>query len=427
MSKLAVYGGPRTLDPAEIKPWPPIDETDEKLVLDALHAEKQARGDHALAFEKEFAEWNGNRYALLTNSGTAALHMGLVGCGVGAGDHVLVTAYTWSSSATCILHHNAIPIFVDIDFDTINMDVDKIEAAITPRTKAIVAVNLHGLCLDYDKLLAVARKHGLKVVEDCCQAHGAQFHGKNCGTFGDCAAFSLNQNKCMCSGEGGVFVTDDEEVYQNASQLWSFGEVRKPEERRDYHAYALGWMYRNNELTAAFARAQLAKYPHHFEMLRRNGAVLNEILPGTRALIMPTEPEGFVHNWYNYNLRIDFQAAGWTGDRRRFRDAVNAALNAEGVPTSIWQQFILPEMTVFQAKNAYGGGFPWSIPGADEGVNYDPAQFPVAQRHCESYIALVMALRAPNGPDIAEKIALGIRKVFDNIGEIDPDRILPQQ
>ena len=186
-------------------------------------------------------------------------------------------------------------------------------------------------------------------------------------------------------------------------------------------------MYRNNELTAAFARAQLAKYPHHFEMLRRNGAVLTEILPGTRALIMPTEPEGFVHNWYNYNLRVDFQAAGWTGNRPRFRDAVNAALNAEGVPTSIWQQFILPEMTVFQAKNAYGGGFPWSIPGADEGVNYDPAQFPVAQRHCESYIALVMALRAPNGPDIAEKIALGIRKVFDNIGEIDPDRILPQQ
>ena len=92
--------------------------------------------------------------------------------------------------------------------------------------------------------------------------------------------------------------------------------------------------------------------------------------------------------------------------------------------TSVWQQFILPEMTVFQAKNAYGGGFPWSIPGADEGVDYNPARFPVAQRHRESYIALVMALRAPNGPEMAERIALAIRKVFDQIDQIDPDRIL---
>jgi dTDP-4-amino-4,6-dideoxygalactose transaminase len=424
MSKLAIYGGPKTIQAGEIKPWPPIDRTDEELVLNALHAEKQARGDHNIALEQEFAAWNGSRYALFTNSGTAALHMGLVGCGVGAGDHVLVTAYSWSSSATCILHHDAIPIFVDIDFDTMNMDIDKIEAAITPRTKAIVAVNLHGLSLDFDRLLAVARRHHLKVVEDCCQSHGALFKGRKVGTFGDAAAFSFNQNKCMCCGEGGMFVTNDEQVYQQASQLWSFGETRRPEQSRDYHAYALGWMYRNNELTAAFARAQLAKYPHHFEILRANGAVLNRLLPGTPALILPVEPPGHTHNWYNYNLRIDFEAAGWTGDKRQFRAAVNAALNAEGVPTAVWQQFILPEMTVFQARNAYGDGYPWSIPGANEGVDYNPARFPVAQRHCESYMALVMALRAPNGPDLAERIAGGIRKVFENIGQIDPDRIL---
>lgn len=424
MSELAVYGGPLTIQPGEIKPWPVVDEEDDKLVLEALHAEKQAYGPHNQALQEEFAAWNGNSHAIFTNSGTAALHMGLAGCGVGAGDHVLVTAYSWSSSATCILHHNAIPIFVDIDFDTINMDTAKIEAAITPRTKAIVAVNLHGLCLNFDEVLAVARKHNLKVIEDCCQAHGAQFNGRNCGTFGDAAAFSFNQNKCMCSGEGGMFVTNDDEVAANAAKVWSFGETRRPEQSRDYHAYALGWMYRSNEITAAFARAQLAKYPGNFATLRANGELLNELLPGTNALIMPTEPAGHLHNWYNYNLRIDFEAAGWTGDRARFRDAVSAALNAEGVPVSAWQQFILPEMTVFQAKNAYGGGFPWSIPGADEGVNYDPAQFPVATRHCESYMALVMALRAPNGLDIAEKIATGIRKVFDNIGQIDPDRIL---
>jgi len=423
MTTLAVYGGEKAVPDGSIKPWPPVDKTDEEMVLNALHSDKQARGDHNIAFESEFAEWNGNKHCLLTNSGTAALHMGLVGCGISAGDHVLVTAYSWSSSATCILHHNAIPIFVDIDFDTINMDVDKIEAAITPQTKAIVAVNLHGLALDMEKVMAVARKHGLKVVEDCCQSHGALFNGQKVGTFGDAAAFSLNQNKCLSAGEGGMFVCNSDEVYEAAGKLWSFGETARPEQSRDYHAYALGWMYRNNELTAAYARAQLKKYPYYFDTLRANGQYLQETLNGIPALIQPTEPEGHTHNWYNYNLRINPDCVDYP-DMSRFRHAVVAALQAEGIPVSVWQQFILPEMTVFQAKNAYGGGFPWSIPGADEGVDYSPDRFPVAQRHCDSYMALVMALRAPNGLDVAEKIGEGIRKVFENVDQIDPDKIL---
>ena len=424
MSKLAVNGGERAVPEGMIRHWPPIDETDEKLVMDALHSTRHTRGDHSIAFEQEFADWNGNRHAVLTNSGTAALHMGLVGCDVGAGDHVLVTAYSWSSSATCILHHNAIPVFVDIDFDTINMDVDKIEAALTPRTKAMVVVHLHGLAVNMDRIMEIARKHGLKVVEDACQAHGATFKGRKVGTFGDAAAFSLNQNKCLSAGEGGVFVANDDNVAARAKQLWSFGETRTPEQSRDYHAYALGWMYRSNELTAAYARAQLAKYPRYFEALRANGNLLHEKLQGVRNLIRPTEPPGHEHNWYNYNLRLDMDGIGWDGEPGVLRDAVAKALGAEGVPASIWQRFILPEMTVFQARNAYGGGFPWSIPGADEGVDYSPENFPVARRHCDSYIALVQALRAPNGPDVVEKIAEGITKVFENIDQIDPAKIL---
>ena len=206
-SKLAVHGGAAALPEGAVKPWPPVDETDERLVLESLRGNRHTVGPNSVAFQEEFAAWNGNRHAVYTNSGTAALHMGIASCGVGAGDHVLVTAYSWSSSATCILHHDAIPIFVDIDFDTINMDVDKLEAAITPRTKAIVAVHLHGLALNMEKVMAVARKHGLKVIEDACQAHAALFDGQKVGTFGDCAAFSLNQNKCLCAGEGGLFVT----------------------------------------------------------------------------------------------------------------------------------------------------------------------------------------------------------------------------
>jgi len=422
-SIFALFGGTKVVPDGMIKPWPPIDKSDDELVLSALHAAQQARGPHNIKFEQEFAAWNGNKHAIFTNSGTSALHMALVGCGIGAGDHVLVTAYSWSSSATCIMHHNAIPIFVDIDFDTINMDVDKIEAAITPRTKAIIVVHLHGLAVNMDKVMAIAAKHHLKVIEDACQAHGALFHGKKVGTLGHAAAFSFNQNKCLSCGEGGMFVTDDDAICAGARMLWTFGENRKPEESRDYHAYALGWMYRNNEITAAFGRSQLAKYPRYFETLRANGNYLQKSLSGIKTLIQPTEPQGHVHNWYNYNLRINWDALAWTGYRKRFRNAVCQVLNTEGVPCSVWQQFILPEMAVFQAKNAYGKGLPWSFDGAGEGVEYHPQAYPAALRHCESYIALVMALRAPNGLDVAEKIAEAIRKVFENIQLIDPEKV----
>ena len=418
MSKLAIHGGEKTIKPGEVKPWPPVDKTDEELVLDALYSANQARGKHNIEFEKEFAAWNGNKFAIFTNSGTAALHMGIAGCGIGAGDHVLVTAYSWSSSATCILHHDAIPIFVDIDFDTFLIDPKKIEAAITPRTKAIVVVQLHGLCVAMDAIHAIAKKHKLFIIEDACQAHGATFKGKKAGTMGHCGAFSLNQNKCLSSGEGGIFVTDDENIYNNACKLWSFGETSRPEQSRDYHAYALGWMYRNNEITAAFARAQLKKYDGYFKMLRANGEYLQKNLNGIKGLLQPYEPKDCIHNWYNYNIRVDFDALGIKENRVKFRDDICAAIAAEGVTCMVWQRFILPEMTVFQAKNAYGGGYPWSIPGANDGVDYTPSRFPNALRYSECHMSIVQTLRAPNGLDIAEKVAEAVRKVFENIDKI---------
>jgi len=422
--KLAVLGGPRTIPPGMIKDWPPVDDTDREMVLASLNGGKHAFGPNCQAFQEEYAAWNGNKHAIFTNSGTAALHMGLVACGVGAGDHVLVTAYSWSSSATCIIHHNAIPIFVDIDFDTINIDVDKIEAAITPRTKAIIVVHLHGLAVNMDKVMAVARKHNLKVIEDACQAHGALFRGKKVGTLGDCAAFSFNQNKCLCTGEGGMFVTNSEEMRQLAAQLWSFGETRTPLESRDYHAYALGWMYRGSDLVAAFGRSQLKKLDHYFALQRENGAALNQALRGTPGLILPTEPAGHTHNWYNYTSRIDMQAIGWTGEPTRMRDAVMKALGAEGVPVSVWQKFILPRMTVFQAKNAYGKGCPWTFDNAGEGVDYNPERFPVAQKHSDTHFGMTVPLRAPNRTDVAKKVGEAFQKVFANIDQIEPERIL---
>jgi perosamine synthetase len=208
--KLAIKGGNKAVPDGTIKNWPPIDDIDRQMVLASLDQTNHAFGPNCTAFEKEWAAWNGNKHAITTNSGTAALHMGIVACGCGTGDEVIVTAYSWSSSATCILQHSCIPVFVDIDYDTMLIDPKKIEAAITPKTKAIIAVHLHGLPCDMDPIMAVAKKHNLRVIEDACQAHGAVYKGRKVGTIGHCGAFSFNQNKCLCSGEGGMFVTDDE-------------------------------------------------------------------------------------------------------------------------------------------------------------------------------------------------------------------------
>jgi dTDP-4-amino-4,6-dideoxygalactose transaminase len=415
MSKLAILGGPKAVPDGCIKSWPPITDVDRKYVMASLEQANHAYGPNCAAFEKEFAEWNGNAFAITTNSGTAALHMGVAGCGCGAGDEVIVTAYSWSSSATCILHANAIPVFVDIDFDTMNMDLAKIEAAITPRTKAIVAVHLHGLAIDMARLMRIARKHNLKVIEDACQAHGAVFNGKKVGTFGDCAAFSFNQNKCLCSGEGGMFVTNDEEILSKARMTWSFGETRSPTESRDYHAYALGWMYRNNDLTAAFGRSQLTRLTEYIATQRANASVLLRELKDVKGLILPTTPPGHEHNYYNFTCRIDSQLLGWHDHPAKLREKIMKALQAEGTQVGVWQQFILPAMTVFQARNAFGQGSPWCLGGP---VDYTPANYAIAQKHTDTHFGMTTPLRAPNGNEQAKRVAEAIRKVFENIADI---------
>jgi perosamine synthetase len=417
MAKLAINGGERAVPRGMVKPWPPITDLDREYVLASLESSAHAFGPNCQALETEFAEWNGSQFAVTTNSGTAALHMAVAACGCGAGDEVIVPAYSWSSSATCILHHNAIPVFVDIDYRTMNIDVHKIEAAISEKTKAIVVVHLHGLPVEMDHVMAVAKKHNLKVIEDACQAHGAKYKDTKVGNIGDCAAFSFNQNKCMCSGEGGMLVTNDEEIMRTARMIWSFGEVRTPMESRDYHAYALGWMYRNNDLTAAFGRAQLAKLDSHLETLRENALALEGQLQGVAGLELPFVPEHCTHNYYNYTMRLDAKALGVDAPPATFRDAVVEALDAEGVPVKPWQSFILPAMTVFQARNAYGGGCPWNCPQAGH-VSYNVSDYPNAQKHLETHICLVAPLRAPNGTDVARRMGAGIRKVLENVSEL---------
>jgi perosamine synthetase len=417
---LAINGGSPAIPPGTIKPWPPVDKRDEETVLASLRSSSHAWGENCEALEREFAAWNRNKHCLAMNSGTAALHASLVGCGLGAGDEVITPAYSWTSSATCILHHNCIPVFVDNEPATLNIDPARIEPAITDRTRAILVVHLHGVPADMDPIMKIARRHRLKVIEDCCQAHGALYRRRKVGTIGHCAAFSLNQNKMFCAGEGGLFVTDDPDTLERARSLVLFGDFRAPVDEPNYHFYGLGWMYRQNELCAAWARAQLKRLDEYIARAREMFAVLRDRLAGVPGLILPVEPEYATENAYNFVCHVDPAAVGYAGPVAYFREAIMTALSAEGVPASVWQRRILPEMAAIAARNAYGRGSPWREHGST--ADYDPRRFPVALAHSDSYF-LIGGLRAPNTVETAALIADAIRKVFENLDSIDIDKL----
>lgn len=436
---LAILGGKPACKGVEFKVWPEATKQDEESVLASLRQIKHAWGPNCVALQEEFAAWNGNKFCSATNSGTAALHMGIAACGIGAGDEVITTTLSWTSSATCILHHNAIPVFVDVDWDSMLIDPAKIEAAITPNTKAILPVHFWGVPCDMDPIMQIAAKHGLSVIEDACQAHGALYKGRKVGTIGHCAAFSLNQNKNLSAGEGGLFVTDDERIYELARALMSFGEMRAPEEHRDYHSYGMGWMYRTSDLPAAYARNALSRLDQTNAQARANFERLTKGLSGVRGLIPSFDTPDQRGNAYQYVIKLDFDQLGWTGHklrrpstelrmpelyaehpelRRRMRDAIANALNAEGVEAQL-PRWILPAQTVFQGKNGYGKGCPWECSHAGRDVSYDLSQWPVTLDVVDSYFALaVNQHRPPNGPEQIDALIAGIRKVFENLDQV---------
>jgi len=420
MPALAIHGGEKTVPDGALKPWPPIVAEDEALVLASLRSDKHAWGPNCDALQKEFAAWNGNRFCWTTNSGTAALHMAVAASGAAAGDEIITPAYSWTSSVSCILHHGCVPVFADIDFPSANLDPARLEAAISGRTRAILVVHLHGLPCRMDAILEIARRHNLAVIEDCCQAHGALYRGRKVGTLARCAAFSLNQNKMLTGGEGGLFVTDDEEMWKRAQALVLFGDFREPVPDPAYHAYGLAYMYRNSDLAAAFARAQLQRLDRFIADARALSEAVTDELRGTPGLILPIETEECRSNGYNYNVRIDPAACPYGGQPDELREAIVKACQAEGAPVGVWQRRILPEMGVIRARDAYGNGYPWSA--GRPGVVYHPSQFPESLRHVNTYFVLG-CLRTPNTVETARQVARAIRKVMEHLGELDIDAV----
>jgi dTDP-4-amino-4,6-dideoxygalactose transaminase len=421
-SKLAIAGGEPVLRRGDYSNWPVITADDRRLINEVLDSGIVAGGTapQVSALEREWAHYVGTKYSLTTVSGTSALQMALAALGAGPGDEIITSAFTFLASASCALHQMAIPVFVDIDPKTYNMDPSKLEAAITERTKAIIPVHIQGLPADMDPILAIARKHNLKVIEDACQAHGATYKGNRVGSIGDISAFSLNCLKNLCGGEGGLFCTDNDDYREKGALIRMFGdEVDEETHRRKYNASILGYMYRNQELPAALARGQLMHLEENNAVRVANANYLTQELSRIAGIIPPYCPPDRTHVYFMYNIRFDPQAAGVNASPRQFRIAVEKALYKEGMLVGQWQTMPVPAQDIFQSKLGYAGtSYPWII-NESKGIsyNYDPKQFPVTQMLCDTY-TVVHGIHAPNNRPTMEKIVAAFQKVFSNLDEV---------
>ncbi|GAA0317859.1 DegT/DnrJ/EryC1/StrS family aminotransferase [Streptomyces polychromogenes] len=382
---LAVDGGSPLLAGNGPAPWPQVLDADRKAVLDALD---QATPWHwpmrtVTELEAAWAEFTGMPYVLAANSGTAALHMAIAAAGVEPGDEVLVPADTFLASASCVLQANAIPVFVDTDLATFNIDPARIEERITDRTRAVVAVDLNGLPADHDALRAVTDRHGLVLIEDASQAHGAEYRGRPVGSLGAMSGASLNGSKTLSAlGEGGLFATRDEERHRLARRVLMFGE-ELPGQSRDYNARMMGWNYRIDVLAAAFARSQLTRLPEMSLVRQANGAALTRALEGVPGIRTPVVPEDRTHVYFFYPLLVRPEELGLDDlPVAAFRDALARAVNAEGLGIMRWQPQPVPGQTLFREMRGYGRGCPWSCGHARPGHHYDPAEYPVAEEVC---------------------------------------------
>jgi perosamine synthetase len=404
--RLALFGGTPVLSQAESQRvhrlWPMVGEEERRAVARVLDRGilSGPYAPESMALEEEFAAFVGARRCLLTHCGTSALVIGLAAAGVHAGDEVIVPAYSFVATPLAVVQIGAIPVFADVDVATGCVDPAAVEAAITPHTRAIMPVHVHGCPADMGGLLNVARHHNLAVVEDAAQAHGATVGGRPVGAMGAGGAFSIQSSKNLSAGEGGLFVTNDEAIAEEAASVRNFGQDVSLSDQAEFDAAQpldgartldtrrIGSMYRGNEMTAAFARAQLARLPERTARGQRNAQRLSRALSELTGVTPPFVPPGRTSVHHKFRVRLDAERAGLSLSAEQLRDLVILALRAEGLRVVLWQSVPLPAQSVFQRRDA-SGGFPRAREGGtDLAANYDPARYPRTRALLDGSIVL---------------------------------------
>lgn len=319
-----------------------FDDAEAAAVAEVLRSGWVVQGPKVAAFEAGFRAFTGLPEAVACTSCTTGLHLALLCEGVGPGDEVIVPSFTWVATANAVIYCGATPVFADISLDTFNLTAQEIERRITPRTRAVIPVHLFGLAADMDAIMAVARKHGLAVVEDAACALGTLWRGRHVGAFGGGGAFSFHPRKAITTGEGGMYTTADPEKARRARSLRDHGASKSDHARHAHPGAALlpvfdmvGYNYRMTDLQGAVGVAQLTKLPIILERRISLAKRYDDLLRDTAGLVTPTEPAGCRHAYQSYVCRLNTAdvspKAIQAGNAQR--NAVMAALESEGIAT----------------------------------------------------------------------------------------------
>ena len=332
----AILGGSPavTLPQEEAHRWPIITAADEQAVLNVLRSGELSIHKEVAALEEDYRAWLDMPFAVAHNNGTGAIHAALHAFDIGSGDEVVVPSATWWSSVMPILHHGGVPVFAETEDQCIGLDPADVEARITDRTKAIMVVHLFGMPSKMDELMAVAARHGLKVLEDASHAHGAVYRDRKIGTLGDAAVFSMQANKLLPSAEGGMFLTRDPEMWEKVIRYGHYERLlpMKGSPNRRFAATGFGMKYRMSPLSAAVARTQLKSLPERNARRNENCIHVSEKLEklGFQAFLAP---EGVQRVYFEFLIRYDESKTGLPiGDLARALQAEGALVGAPRYP-----------------------------------------------------------------------------------------------
>lgn len=412
MTKLAMFGG----RPVRSTPFPghPVMGAEEKrAVLETMDEGRLSMfiaspGEHFLGgkrvreFERRFAEYHGVEYAVAFNSATAALHAAVVGAGVQPGEEVIVPPYTFTSTATCALMQNAVPVFADVDEVVFGLDPAAVERAITRLTRAIVVVHLFGHPANINAIVEIARRHNLCVIEDCAQAPGASRDGQLVGTFGDCSVFSFTESKTITTGEGGMLITNDEPLAEVARLVRNHGEtIVEGQTERSYSSSMLGWNYRMPEIEAALGIAQFSRLDALNDVRVRLANYLSARIGNIEGVFAPAILPGARHVYYVYAMKYDEEVTGIS------RELFVKAMNAEGIPFSAGYVRPLYLTPLYQERRHA------AFQNYRGAVVYPKGMCPTAERMHEKEVMLTPVVRFPATEEDMDDIADAMEKVME--------------
>lgn len=417
--KLALYGGSKSINKT-FKRYNPLGKEEVAAAKAVIESGVLSQfigcwdpdfygGPKVQEFERACEKYFGVKHAVTVNSWTSGLVAAVGAIGIAPGDEIIVTPWTMSATATAILHWNAIPVFADIDPETFNLCPKSVEANITPYTKAIMVADIFGQSADIDELMAIAAKHGLKVISDTAQAPGALYKGKYAGTVAHVGGYSLNYHKHIHTGEGGILVTNDDEIAERLQLIRNHAEVVVGDKGVTNLSNMIGHNFRLGEIECAMGIEQLKKLSKFVQSRQGLAERLTEGLKGLRGLQTPMVKADRTHVYYVYPMILNVRELGVS------RDQIHAALQAEGVEVSKSYQNIhlLP---MYQKKIAYGSrGFPWTSDICHREVNYSKGICPVAEELNDSlYLGFGMCVYDLTDDDV-DMIVAAFRKVWASL------------